>query len=216
MGPLAGQRGRRLGHEARVRVVDAAGALVLVDVDSRARLRDQQDDERDQSQRGRAWSVGAGACRGRSPARGGSAQAASLRDGASVAVAAARWLRPARPRRYSAVPCVAGLRGACSATPRGRLAVRAISAGDAQREQPQAGDRQRRQRESGDEREHVVVAVQRPAPQQIVAEGEPGNEDQRPVGHATNPRDVRGRTAARVCKGASDKHPGWAAGAYDR
>src|SRR6202035_2693692 len=65
---------------------------------------------------------------------------------------------------------------------------------DVQGEQPQAGDGQRREGQTGDEREHVMVAVERPVPQQIVAEGKSGHEDQRPVGHVPNPRVLRGRT----------------------
>src|SRR5260221_12922014 len=43
-----------------------------------------------------------------------------------------------------------------------------------------------------------MVAVERPVPQQVVAEGESGSEGQRPVGHAPNPRVLRGRTAGAI------------------
>ncbi len=79
---------------------------------------------------------------------------------------------------------------------------------EAEREQPQKDDGKRRQREAGYQGDHVVVAVERPVPKQVVAEGESGNEDQRSAGHMhtlNGSGDGRGRGGSRRETAAYDR-----------
>ena len=205
-----------------MRVVDAAGAVALVQVAARAATAAKA------AARCAATSASAAA-----PVERGSRR---LRRGARGAWRPLRRRACVRARRRDgrARPRAACDRAGPAALCGARLALGALqrawrtcgladarrngraTARDAEHQQPHARDRERRQREPRDQSEHVVVAVQRPAPQEVVAEGEPGNEDQRPGGHARNPRPVRGRTPYRRPVPARDHPRVPEPAAYDR
>ena len=81
---------------------------------------------------------------------------------------------------------------------------------EAEHEQPQAGHGERWQREPGNEREHLVVSAERPAPEQIVTDGEPGHEDQGPVRHVQDSKGGGGRTTlGRARRGTGGTYDRW-------
>ena len=78
----------------------------------------------------------------------------------------------------------------------------------AEHDQPQCRHGEGRQREPGDEREDVVIAVQRPVPEEVVADSEPGHEDQGSWGH--------GQTLEPNGDRLQPARPGRATDTYDR
>ena len=164
-GTALGQRGVGLGHEARVGVIDRAGAVARVEI--AAERQGGDDDERDQREPAalHAASLEEGRRAARPPPRLGRRRGARARSRWWVD---GHWLAP-RGRRVG--PCC-GV-GAGASGREGPRAARGCGdqAGGAQREQPDEGDQERDERHPGDQRDDVVVAVQRPVPQQVVAQG---------------------------------------------
>ena len=205
-GPALGQRGIGLGHEAGVRVVDRAGAVVRVHITAECHTGEQeQGGERDPAalhaasfEDGEAAVAGGG--RGVAKRRVGLSVGGRLgaRRGNRACAAGARGRDPhARP---AGARIGAGLSTGCAPT-RGPASLRALrgvgeESRDRDHNQPRERDQQRNQGHAGHQRDDIVVGADRPVPQHVVAQCEHADDGQRPYGplrHALNPSGVSGR-----------------------